>query len=141
MLSYECWQARFNGDPNILGKTIRTNGDPKVIVGVLPPHFRFLSFQAPVYMPLSSEEGERNAGARHSVGKIQVARLADGASLADAQAQVAARDMVLAPEFPDAKLVAESGCRTVVAPLQADTCPPSGQHSSSFRPQHSSSSS
>ena len=36
MLSYEYWQTRFNADPNVLGKTIRTNGDPKVIVGVLP---------------------------------------------------------------------------------------------------------
>ena len=120
MLSYEYWQTRFNADPNVLGKTIRTNGDPKVIVGVLPPHFRFLSFQAPVFMPLSSEEGERNVGARHSVGKIQVARLSDGASLADVRAQIAARDMALAPEFPEAKLVAEAGCSTVVAPLQAD---------------------
>jgi predicted permease len=120
MLSYECWQTRFNSDPNVLGKSIRMDGQPREIIGVLPRSFRFLSFKAPVYMPLSSEEGERNVGARHSVGKIQIARMADGAKLADVQAQIDARDAILAPEFPDAKIVGESGCHTVVAPLQAD---------------------
>ncbi len=120
ILSHEYWQSHYNADPGVLGKRIRMDGDQKVIVGVLPEHFRFLSFQAPVYMPLSSEEGERNVNARHSVGKIQIARLAAGATLADAQAQVDARDAALAPEFPEAKLVAEAGTHTVVAPLQAD---------------------
>jgi predicted permease len=120
MISYECWQARFSADPAILGKSIRMDGIKRLIVGVLPPHFRFLSFQAPVYMPLSSEEGERNIGARHSLGKIQIARLADGATLADARAQVDALDAALAPEFPEAPLVTQAGCHTVIAPLQAD---------------------
>jgi predicted permease len=120
MLGNEYWRAKYNSDPGIIGRHIRMDGDEKVIVGVLPPRFRFLSFEAPVYMPLSSEEAERNVGSRHSVGKIQVGRIADGATLADAQAQIDALDAVLAPEFPEAKLVAEAGTHTVVAPLQGD---------------------
>jgi len=120
MLSYECWQARYSGDPSVLGMSIRTDGLQRIIVGVLPPNFQFLSFQAPIYLPLSSEDGERNVGARHSVGKIQIGRMADGAKLAEVQAQVDARDALLAPEFPEAKVVAETGCRTVVATLHAD---------------------
>jgi predicted permease len=120
VLSYEFWRDRYQGDAKILGKSIRMDGLQRVVVGVLPPNFRFLSFQAPIYTPLSSEEGERNVGARHSVGKIQIGRIADGAKLADVQAQVDARDAVLAPEFPEASLVAEAGTHTVVAPLQAD---------------------
>lgn len=120
LLSYELWRSAYAGDPNVLGRSIRMDGIERKIVGVLPPGFRFLSFQALAYSPLSSEEGERNIGARHSVGKIQIARMADGATLAGVQAQVDALDAALAPEFPEAKLVAESGCHTVVAPLQAD---------------------
>jgi putative ABC transport system permease protein len=120
MLSYEYWKSAYGSDPNVIGMTIRMDGDPKKIVGVLPPHFRFLSFQAPVYMPLSTEEAERNVGARHSLGKILIGRLADGATLADAQAQVDAQDAALAPLFGDAKVVAEAGTHTVVAPLRAD---------------------
>jgi len=120
MLSYECWQSLYGADPNVLGKPIRMDGLVRSIVGVLPPHFRFLSFQAPIYMPLSSEEAERALGARHSVGKILFGRIASGAKLADVQAQVDALDAALAPEFPDANIVAEAGTHTVVAPLQAD---------------------
>jgi predicted permease len=120
MLSYEYWQSRFGGDPAVLGKTIRMDGIARTIVGVLPPNFRFLSFAAPVYLPLSSEEGERNVGARHSIGKILVGRLAPGATLADIRAQVDALDAQLAPQFPEPKVVADAGCHTIVAPLQAD---------------------
>ena len=120
MLSYESWSSQHAGDPNILGKKIRTDGLSRTIVGVLPKGFRFLSFQAPVYMPLSSEEGERNVGTRHSVDKIMIGRIADGSSLAAVRAQIDALDAAIAPEFPDAKIVSDAGCRTVVAPLQAD---------------------
>jgi predicted permease len=120
MISYDYWRNHYNSDPSILGKAVRLDGMPRVIVGVLPPDFRFLSFQAPVFMPLSSEEGERNVGARHSIGKILFGRLAPGASLAEAQGQVDALDTAIAPTFPEAKIVAEAGCRTVVASLHAD---------------------
>ncbi len=120
MVSYEYWKSHFNADPQVLGKSIRTDGLERRIVGVLPPGFRFLSSQPPIYLPLSSEEGERNVSARHSVGKILIGRLADGAKLADAQAQTDALDTAIAPLFPDAKIVADAGCHTIVAPLQAD---------------------
>jgi predicted permease len=103
-----------------LGKSIRTDGIDRTIVGVLPPNFRFLSFSAPIYMPLSSEEGERNVFARHNVGLDLIGRIAPGATIADVRAQIAANDAAHAPEFPQAKIVADAGCYTVVAPLHAD---------------------
>ncbi len=120
MVSYEYWKSHLNADPQVLGKSIRTDGLERRIVGVLPPDFRFLSFQPPIYLPLSSEEGERNVNARHSLSKILIGRLANGAKLADAQAQTDALDTAIAPLFPDAKIVADAGCHTIVAPLQAD---------------------
>lgn len=127
ILSHEYWRSHFQSDTGVLGKTIRLDGIPRVIVGVLPPEFRFLSFQAPVYMPLSSEESERNVEARHSLGTIQIARLASGATLGDAQAQIDAHDAAHAAEFSQAQLVAESGCHSVVASLHGD-------HVASIRP-------
>jgi predicted permease len=127
MLSYEFWKTHFDADPQVLGKSIRMDGIDRRIVGVLPRAFRFLSFKAPVFMPLSSEEGERNVNARHSVGKVLFGRLADGATLADVRAQIDALDTALAPLFADAKIIADSGCHTVVAPLQSD-------HVASVRP-------
>jgi len=39
VLSYGYWNARFNRDPNILGKSIFIRGVPFTIMGVAPPHF------------------------------------------------------------------------------------------------------
>ena len=36
VISYRLWQDRFAGDPRIIGSTIRYNGIPHTIVGVLP---------------------------------------------------------------------------------------------------------
>jgi predicted permease len=121
MISHEYWRNHLGSNPDVLGTSIRLDGIPRVIVGVLPPGFRFLSFQAPVFMPLSSEEGERNVGARHAIGKILIGRLAPGATLAAAKAQVDALDAAIAPAFADAKIIADSGCSTSVVPLHADS--------------------
>lgn len=44
ILGYDCWQRRFNGDPAILGKTVRMSrrDTPPTVVGVMPPGVRFL---------------------------------------------------------------------------------------------------
>ena len=39
VLSYRSWQARFGGDPKIVGETIRINGLPYTILGVAPDGF------------------------------------------------------------------------------------------------------
>src|ERR1700722_3738447 len=114
------WRERLDSDPNILGRTMLTDGTERKVVGVLPPSFRFLSSKAQIYLPLSSEESERNVAARHSGGNIEIARLAPGATLAQAQAQVDALNAAQAPEFPFAKEVPAKGFRTIVVGLHAD---------------------
>ncbi len=44
ILGYDCWQRRFNGDPNIVGKPMRMSrrDTPPTIIGVMPPGVRFL---------------------------------------------------------------------------------------------------
>jgi len=38
-ISYELWQRRWHGDPDIIGKLIEANNIPVTVVGVLPPRF------------------------------------------------------------------------------------------------------
>lgn len=40
MISYQLWQRRYGGDPEIVGKTIRIDGIQHRVVGVLPADFR-----------------------------------------------------------------------------------------------------
>jgi putative ABC transport system permease protein len=44
ILGYEFWQRKFNGDPHIVGKTVRMSRreTPPTVVGVMPPGVRFL---------------------------------------------------------------------------------------------------
>src|SRR5271156_3117145 len=44
LLVYEFWQRTFNGDPQIIGKTVRISrwDVPPTIIGVMPPGVRFL---------------------------------------------------------------------------------------------------
>jgi putative ABC transport system permease protein len=44
ILGYDLWQRKFNGDPHIVGKTVRMSRSeiPPTVVGVMPPGVRFL---------------------------------------------------------------------------------------------------
>ena len=127
VLTDSFWRQHFNGDRNVLGRDLRTDGLSRKIVGVLPPDFHFLSSHAGIFLPLSSEDSERNLEARHSNRVVQIARLKPGATVAEAQAQIDAFNASHAAEFPFAKEVAAAGFRTIVAQLHAD-------HVASIRP-------
>jgi predicted permease len=121
VLTDDYWRQRFNADPGVLGRTVRVDGVSKTIVGVLPASFRFLSSKARIYLPLSSSLEQRGAKARHSgSGSDIVARLMPGATFAQAQSQIDAHNAAHAAEYPNAKMIADAGFRTIVTPLHAD---------------------
>jgi len=123
------WRQQFNADPHVVGRQLRVDGLPNIVVGVLPPGFRFLSSEARLYFPFSSRPEDRGSGQRHSGGnsKQMIARLTPGATLAQAQAQIDAQNAALEADDPLAKMLADAGFRSVVAPLHAD-------HVASIRP-------
>jgi predicted permease len=41
ILGDDVWRARFGADPDVLGRKIRLDGEPRTVVGVMPPEFRF----------------------------------------------------------------------------------------------------
>ena len=45
VLSHPFWQRQFGGDPNIIGKTLRLNTKPFVVIGVTAPDFIGLGLQ------------------------------------------------------------------------------------------------
>ena len=40
IISYSLWKNRYGGDPDVLGRTLRVNGQPATIVGVMPDGMR-----------------------------------------------------------------------------------------------------
>ena len=56
VLSYPLWQQRFNGDPGVVGQTIRLNRKPATVIGVTPYEFASLGGQTPdVWMPMAQQ--------------------------------------------------------------------------------------
>jgi len=56
VIGYGMWQRRFGGDPGVLGKSLRVNGAPFTIVGVMPQAYRFPD-NADLWLPLQFEPG------------------------------------------------------------------------------------
>jgi MacB-like periplasmic core domain len=42
LLSDELWRRRFGADPRVIGQSVRLNGQPRTIVGVMPHDFRIV---------------------------------------------------------------------------------------------------
>ncbi len=41
VLTYDLWQSMFDGDPNVVGTTVRMSSVPRQVIGVLPAGFHF----------------------------------------------------------------------------------------------------
>ncbi len=88
VLSYGLWQRNFSGDPSVLGRTIRLDGHPYTVVGVMPRDFAFAPFWAvgaELWAPLPLADRRANRGGN----SLRIfARLKPGVAIAQAQADV-----------------------------------------------------
>jgi putative ABC transport system permease protein len=58
VLTYAYWQTRFSGSRDVLGQTVRINGQPFTIVGVAPENFQTAigGYKPGLFIPLSMSE-------------------------------------------------------------------------------------
>jgi putative ABC transport system permease protein len=84
ILDNALWRRSFGADPGVLGRTVRLDGTPSTVIGVLPPGF-WLPEHVDALVPLRPTGGAEDVGANTAV----IARLNDGVGLATAQAVVA----------------------------------------------------
>ena len=96
ILSHRLWTRQFGADPQLVGKEIRMNGEPYTVVGIMPPgiHDRFTS---QFWIPMSFRPEE----VTHDSNFAPVmARLKDGVTLEQAQAEMNGIAAHLQAEFP-----------------------------------------
>ena len=102
LLGHGLWQRRFGSDPGLVGRTVPLDGEPYLVVGILPPEFD------PGLLPTSGERGvwtphvveEHDRFVRGSAWWNVVARLKPGVSLDAARAEMAAVASALSSEHP-----------------------------------------
>ena len=95
MLTHTLWQRRFGSDPAIIGKSIIVNDRARVVVGVLPPGFRFPEFDE-LYTPLRWDEAPRSARNINAV-----ALLRPGESIERARAELMGIARRLEETYPE----------------------------------------
>ncbi len=75
VLSHATWQAQFGGDPSVVGRTVRIDGEPTTVVGVAPIALANLFLWGPgdAFRPLALTKDER--ADRRDAGLSVIARL------------------------------------------------------------------
>ena len=105
LLTYSLWQRRFGADPNIVNKTIETNGVARTVIGVMPPEFNYPK-GAEIYSPLAITPELARSRGNHSY--LGIGRLKPGISLQGAQADLDIIASQLEKQYPEAIPVAAS---------------------------------
>ena len=95
VISHRLWQSRFAGDAAIVGKTLRLNDTDHTIAGVMPAGFHFPG-ETDIWQRLGWDLSRHSRGAHFMES---VARLRDGATIAQAQQELDGLSGRLASEF------------------------------------------
>ena len=110
VLGYQFWQRRFGGDPNVVGMSVRLDGQPARIIGIAPPGFHGLYHGADIegYAPLGALRGRAAQTGRLFTDRTirfltLVARLRPGVTVGTAQNAVDVIAQRLQREYPQEK--------------------------------------
>jgi putative ABC transport system permease protein len=99
LLGHGVWTSRYGRDPAIVGRTIRVNDIPSIVIGVMPEGFKFPE-NSDLWQPLAIvpelESQKRNSRSLEVFG-----RLANGTTRAQAQAELLAIGSRLTQDHPD----------------------------------------
>ena len=97
LLSYGLWQARYAGDADILGKTIRINLADYTVIGVMRPGEGFPQ-DTRLWIPFVPDAAAENRNARQLV---VFGRLGDGVSFERAGVELSTLAAALAQSYPE----------------------------------------
>ncbi len=87
LISDGLWRRQFSADPDVIGRSIRLDGQVFTVVGVMPPTFRFPS-QSDVWVPIAPALTAPSAATR---GVSILGHLGPGVTLETADAELRGR--------------------------------------------------
>ncbi|MCA1628398.1 MAG: ABC transporter permease, partial [Acidobacteria bacterium] len=112
IISDNLWRYRFDSDRDVIGKTLRLNGENHTIVGVMPAAFKFPEW-AEVWTPLAESVDETERGS-HYLNCI--ARLKPDVSIEAAEAELSSIARNLERQYPETN----AGRGVMLQPLRED---------------------
>jgi putative ABC transport system permease protein len=101
LISHGLWMEKFGGDPAVIGRTIRLDGDQFEVIGVLPSGFEFLRHDD-IYVPLglSLTPGFGLLNRANQFSLYILGRLKPGVREEQARAEMESISRQLAREYP-----------------------------------------
>ena len=115
VVSHGFWKTRLGGAPDVLARSLKLNGEPYAIVGVMPQTFSLGSWFAAsreIWVPLALSDAERAVRENHN--EQAIARLAPGATLAQGLSELEVISKRLEQEHPQEN----AGWGATLAPLR-----------------------
>src|SRR5690606_34729154 len=98
LIGFRMWQDRYEGDPGIVGRVIRVNGEPATIIGVMPEDFLF-PFNHQIWVPLRLDPLTLKRG--EGITLEVLGRLRDGVTIDRAMIEMTGITQRLAAEYPE----------------------------------------
>ena len=99
VISHRLWLSQFGSDPAVVGRPIRLDRQVYTVIGVMPPRTSLEFVETQLWRPLTFDVLPPRAARQL---RYAVAKLRDGATLAQARAEMAAIADRLARDYPDA---------------------------------------
>ncbi|HMD96752.1 MAG TPA: ABC transporter permease [Terriglobia bacterium] len=99
VLSYGLWMRRYNGEPALVGKTIKVDGEDFTVVGVMPRQFQWQFWSGPrqLWVPVGYTKTDFG---RTDNSFVALARLKAGVTIAQARAEMEAIGSHLSQQYP-----------------------------------------
>jgi putative ABC transport system permease protein len=116
LISHGVWQEKFGGDPTLVGRPIRLDGETFTVIGVLPPDFelfRRVDLYVPLGLSLTPQFGMLSRG--NHFGLNVLARLKKDVGVEQARVEMETLAAQLEREYPDTN----SGNGAMVQELKA----------------------
>lgn len=118
------WERQFSAAPGVIGSTVRLDGLPTVIIGVVPREFRGLSGQADLWINVASSDAEE-LNQRWSHYLDVIGRLNPGVAFAQARAETEVLGGVVdAAHRPPAHAGPRGRWGAIARPLEASRIDP-----------------
>jgi putative ABC transport system permease protein len=99
IIGHSLWRNRYGSDPSVLGRTIRVNSVPSVVIGVMPDDFRF-PIRSRLWQPLALLP-DRMLASRDARDLSAFGRLAHDVPIGQAVADLSGIAAALAQQYPE----------------------------------------
>ena len=114
------WRSRFGGDPAIVGRDVRMNGEAYTVAGVLPADFELPGREVAALVPFAFTPQQMSDAGRGNEFSQMIARLRPGATIDEVNAQIRTIVARNAERLAGAEFLKTSGFTGFARPMREE---------------------